>query len=434
MFNNKMIQNLFQNNLILKILTFFKDNKRILYSILPIYILFSCVSLLTLYPKYDEYYAHIPNLQSIYNGNVIDEILSDDYLAANTPLPYLLIALPAKLLNSEPGLLTARLVNIFTSLFTILLIVFLLKKNKNNNLLYFVSIIFFYPYFLKPSFTYYMAIYGLFFFILFLIFVKRKNYYNSAQAGLFNTLAVLSQQFYLVVPGWYILTRARDYKNNGNIKSNLIMIIVFCVTLIIPLLLFANWGGLVPEIFAQHKVTTSLISLSNLTAMTVIFGGLFLFFALDNYKKIKINWLAVYLIFALLLNVFFNPQWDIIGGSGKITGYTYHALEYLNPFGFIPTLLIKIILSAIGISTLHILFISLKNNNEKIFYALILIFIIGFTFSIPLSERHILPLVILLYILILPKMRNTLLINLWLVTQIILGSIYYYYWIFLQTV
>jgi len=154
----------------------------------------------------------------------------------------------------------------------------------------------------------------------------------------------------------------------------------------------------------------------------------------DNYKKIKISWLAVYLFSAILLNAFFNPQWDIIGGPGKISGYTYHVLEYLNVWGFLPGLFIKIVLSAIGISTLHLLFLSLTDRNDKLYYVLIILFIIGFTFSTPLSERHILPLVILLYLLLFPKIKNKLIIKIWLVTQILIGSVYYYYWIFLQKV
>ncbi len=414
------------------------------YFIIPLYLLFAYLSLSTLYPKFDEYYAHLPTLKSIYNGNVIDEILSDDYKAANTPLPYLLIALPAKLIHSAPDLLTTRIINIFISFITIFLLLYLYrKKNKSpsglhpagtGNILYFILIIFFYPYFLKPSFTYYLAVYGLLFFILTIIFLTKDGYINLALAGIFNSLAILSQQFYLIVPVWYLFYSIVNTKQSVDIKSGVTKLLIFSFPLIIPLLLFISWEGLVPGNFAQYKVTTALISLSNLTVMTVVFGGLFLFFVLDNYKKIKISWLSVYLFSAILLNAFFNPQWDIISGPGKISGYTYHALEYLNVWGFLPGLFIKIVLSAIGISTLHLLFLSLTDRNDKLYYVLIILFIIGFTFSTPLSERHILPLVILLYLLLFPKIKNKLIIKIWLVTQILIGSVYFYYWIFLQKV
>src|SRR5579872_5270499 len=154
----------------------------------------------------DETLFHYPNVINFYQ-NGIGATFDSKYSAANTPLPYIIVAGLAKLIS--PSLVLARIVTGIFSFFTLLLAMHLL--NRQGAYPYSVFVLLFYPYFFLNSFVFYPVNYGLFFALLGLLALDRerkkngygkegKGYWRDLLAGVCLSLAVLCQQFYLVVP------------------------------------------------------------------------------------------------------------------------------------------------------------------------------------------------------------------------------------------
>ena len=126
--------------------------------ILVLYSIFGAVSLITLNAHIDERESHLPTVQNFYDNDILTAIKGDGYKSASTPLPYLIVSIPLKIFKIQPTLFAARSINIIISLITLFLFL-RLCDGKNNSLLYPDIIILFYPYFLKPSFAFFMSIY-----------------------------------------------------------------------------------------------------------------------------------------------------------------------------------------------------------------------------------------------------------------------------------
>src|SRR5262249_2083677 len=145
----------------------------------------------------DETVFHYPNAINFYE-NGFDAIFNARYSAANTPLPYMIVAAIAKI--TGPGLVVARVVTAVFSFCAFVIAVRLLKKHGADSHSYFVLL--FYPYFFNHCFVFYVANYGLFFALLALLVLdtNEQGYLTSFVVGILLSLAVLCQQFYLVVP------------------------------------------------------------------------------------------------------------------------------------------------------------------------------------------------------------------------------------------
>lgn len=150
--------------------------------------------------KVDEYYHHVPTIENLNKFGISTITDTTKYFAANTPLPYLITLVPIKIFNFSLTLNYLRTINAIISFICILIIYYLFKTFNTSYRLEKTLIIFFYPYYLKPSFTYYMAIWGISFYLLLLLFLFAYNGKNKyLLAGLIVSFSILSQQFYLPI-------------------------------------------------------------------------------------------------------------------------------------------------------------------------------------------------------------------------------------------
>ena len=394
--------------------------------ILSLYLLFGAISLISSNIHFDEKEFHLPTLVTFHNENPINVINSRDYKSASTPLPYLLVSTVLKVFNLLPTLITARLANIVLSI--LCLIIFLkLFGIKGTNIVYPALILFFYPYFLKPSFAFFMSIYGLFFFLLFIYFTNKNGSLNKFISGIFLALAILSQQFYLIVFFFYmIFLWYNDYHSKKNIFPSKDLIL-FSIPLIVPLILFYFWGGLTHHNFSARAVN---FRFENLTSVLIISGSAlfpFLIFKIQYITRIK---LAVILSISMVLVLFASPLWVNAPTVGGISGYTFHSIAIINEYNSILTFIIKVSLCFLGISSLLLLYKTKGDTNTRLLYFLFITMIVGFSMSNMPSERHMLPLIALGYLLAISYDIKVSILRLWLGIQVIIGSGYFYYIMF----
>lgn len=403
--------------------------------------------------KIDEYYNHYPTVKNIYDYGLSAIPDTTKYLAANTPLPYFISVFASKTFNFELSLKNLRLINITFSFFTLLLVYYLFSYFKTEFSLEKILIIFFYPYFLKPSFTYYMAIYGLFFYLLFLIVLlsEEKQYF---WAGLFISFAILSQQFYLSIFFGFCLVLLVQFFYN---KLKIIEIIKFTLpTIVLTLPLIYIWKGLTPPSFNFHSIG---VDLTKMTSVLVSIGVISLPFILyklyqeregffKNFNNRTI--ILIFLVISFALSSFFYPELEKRGGYEKITGMTFNSISMIENFSFIASFIFKVIIVFIGIIGLYLGIISyfsnrlkqlnltifieniISLNNHKILLINSFFLIIGFSFNILLAERHLLPLIITILIYYLIDFKDIKILRALLFIYFIVGSIHFYYYLFIS--
>jgi len=400
---------------------------KILVLLLSIYLLCSTVSLFQGQTKLDEHKNHLPVLQGMNEQGYFNYIFSDDYKTANTPLPYLFPLLIAKITSANSFLIISRSLNIIVSFITLLLFLLLLKRLESRYK-YSVLLLLFYPYFIKTSFVFYLSIYGLFFLLSAICLSTKETKLRSFSSGLSGAAALLSQQFIIALPFafavWKFLKRKDPFERKGITNY-----ILFFLPFIIPAILFITWGGLTHPNWRFHSPT---IDFTHFTALFTILGGVFFPFIIDKIKAINKSESIALMILSLLLTIFFVPNWGEYGWEGQVTGYTYNFLTRVNDISSILFFVIHFVLCFSGLQIFTIIIRSGKNRMEMliIITALILSFI--YFFDTVFSERHLLPLVALLFILVIPRIQNKLLLNLWIIYQVVFGSVYFYYWLFIH--
>jgi len=429
------------------------NNKLGLLAFASIYFIFGLISLSHNKMKIDEFYNHYPTVTNINNYGLSTVSDTGKYIAANNPLPYFLTVLPARIFGIKLSLRYLRIFNTLVSFFTILLIFFLLIRLKTNFVLEKTLIIFFFPYFLKPSFTYYMAIYGLLFYILFIKFLlnEEKKYLLS---GIFIALAIFSQQFYLSIYFGMVFILLVNLFQNKLKWSELAKFTLPTILLFTPLVYI--WKGVVPPSFNFHSVG---IDLTKITSVFVSTGVIFLPFVfyelirkrdyfLSNRQNFKI--LVFLLIIAIIFAFLFYPDLEKKGGYGKITGITFNFLYSVEQFNFLLAFLLKVLFIFTALTGMSLIFFPqnivngkqlklkdyLKNllslNAINLLKILIFFFALGFSFNILLAERHLLPLIVTILLYHFINFNNLLILRLTLGAYILVGSIYFYYYLFIQ--
>lgn len=393
-----------------------------------LYIIFGYISVQQDKPKIDEYFNHIPILESLYNQSVLSYILGDDYQAANTPLPYVFPLLLGKILHTTPNLFIARVSNFIISFFTIVIFTFVFFSLLGQKNYLSILILLFYPYFLKPSFTFYVSIYGLLFMLAAIYFFQKRDFYSTVTAGLLSSFAILSQQFFLVLPFAYFIYKLLAKDSSTSLKIIVRDFIFYSIPLIIPILLFIHWGGLTHSNFRFHGIS---FQLSNLSSLVTIIGATFLPFALWNIEKCSRTILLFSFLAAILLIITASPIFAEKGGAGKITGITFHLINLSQSVFFLFPFILKVFFATLGIITIIFLFSNINSDITKLLFITASLLFFGFTFNELLAERHLLPLIALLYLLILSKVREKWLLVGWILAQAFIGSYYYYYYLFL---
>lgn len=392
-----------------------------------IYALFSIISLSTLDAHIDERESHLPTVQNFFNNDLITSISGNGYKSASTPLPYIIVLAPLKILDVKPTLLTARLFNILISLISIFIFLHLCDEKKNG-FIFPALILFFYPYFLKPSFAFFMSIYGLMFFLLFIYLIEKKGNGRIFLAGLSLAAAILSQQFYLVVFVFYTgYLLYKKFLTDSDSKTAL-NVFYFLVPLIFPLILFLIWGGLVHPAYREWGTS---VGLSSFTGVLVTLGAVLLPYIAFNIKEIKGKEVSILLILSLLLVVFAFPVWVNRPTINGISGITFNFLSKINDINSVLSLILKTSFCFLGMASFIIFFNKITDNKSKLLYILYIALAIGFSLNRLPSERHMLPLIVTAYLFVFNQVNKQIVLRYWLGYQLFIGLIYFYYIMFL---
>lgn len=386
--------------------------------IIFLYIAFSIFTYISPVVHFDEKECHFPNLNLFYNSDFCSASTSPEYLSANTPLPYFLSAGLFHILNLEPSLKLVRIFNTLVSLCAFLLFTLLLKDNKT---LIPSLILFFHPYFIKPSFLYFMSIYGLLFFLLFLILIRKNNAVYTFTGGVSLALAILCQQFYLIVIPFFFLYKLLIVK--GKMSQSLTKEFALFVVPVLPIIpLFLAWEGLAHP---NYQVFRLNFHFEYITGVILVIGSLLFPYIVFKIKEIKLNiFISVFLI-SILLSLFLFPVWSNIPMPGYISGFNFKVISKIEVYSFLLALILKVLLISSGL--LGLVIFSLNRNKIDLFYvAMITAFILGFSISSILSERHMLPLIVLIYIIVFKFLNNVKYPLIWVSWQILLGGVYLY--------
>ena len=411
----------FQKTFIYNIKTLLLENKGLILILIP-YIIFSFFTLIQGQPIEDEVY-HLAMVNNFKN-NFFGTLFGDSYITANTPLPYLIVLFPSEIFGIN--IVLCRILTILFSIFSLWLFLILIKKMNPSSPVYVVFILLFYPYFIRTSFSFYMVIYGIFFaLIAYLYIVDLKNYLSYFMAGLFSSLAILCQQFYIAIPAGlltYMIIKVVSEKSLK--KTQVYNTILFLLPLLIPVLLFWKWGGF--TVISSHRI---VFSICNITGVLTIIGFWFLPYTLLRIKYLKLRVYIFTGIVSLILGLFFKPMWSQYYDLGNFTGLTFHAIELSKSLGeFIPGLL-TIILTFSGLTCLVLVLNNLNKEWERIFGVIILFFILIYSFHILIGERHLIHMFILIYALTLTKVNKQTAI-IWLIFMILIGTTYFFYWFY----
>ncbi len=382
----------------------------------------------------DETGFHYPNLLNFYE-NGFDAIFNSQYSAANTPLPYIIVGFIAKIFS--PTLLVARIVTAIISFFAFLITIKLLELYGSPGYLSFV--ILFYPYFFVNSFVFYVVNYGLFFVLLSLLLMhyaeSRKSYVFDFLAGISLALAVLCQQFYLMIPAAIVITRIYIIFRQKNdsipalLKKTVFSSLLFLVPLIVPFILFFKWGGLTHPNFRSHSLS---FYPSTLVAILFVTGLYFIPYLIQSLKELTASKTLTSLFLSILMVLLFKPVFSDIPGPGIFTGITHHLIAitgHIHPF---VSTLVMIALTFCGILVLFELFTQLNLQREYILFVSCVLLAVSYSTNTLIGEKHLLAFMIFLFLLLLPRIRKPMQI-LYLVSVSLLGIIYFIYWNFFKS-
>jgi len=401
------------------------------------FILFSFFFLLSLTKvgsfTLDETLFHYPNVINYYQ-NGLGATFNSEYSAANTPLPYIIVAGLAKLVS--PSLVLARIVTGIFSFFTLLVAMRILNRHGANP--YSIFVLLFYPYFFVNSFVFYAVNYGLFFALLGLLTLDREqeesSYGRDLLAGICLSLAVLCQQFYLVVPAAIAFARTILilYQKRRPILPALVQTTVGNIFLLLPLiapaLIFIRWKGLTHPNFHVHSLA---FIPSTVTAILFVIGFYFIPYLIQSYKSITGRNVCLALAGAILLVVLFRPVFSDFQGPGLFTGLTYHLMMLSGKISPLITTLSMIGLTFCGILIFIVLCRSLSSTWDYTLFIICIFLAAAYAVNTQIGERHLLALIIFLFLLVLPRIRTS--VAGWYPwAMAILGMGYFFYWTFFK--
>ena len=290
-----------------------KPETKIILVVLLVYLILGSVSLYSGKEKVDESKIHLPVLKGMYEVGFFNYVFSDDYNAANPPLPYIPALFVSKVLSIEPSLSLARVINFIVSFITVLIFI-RLYYYVNGTIDYGIMIFVFYPYLIKPSFTFYLSVYGTLFLLLSILFIRQKGKEKILASGISTAAGILSQQFILAFPAAFTLYYV-SIKIKHNVSLKYFQFILFYLPLIIPIILFIIWGGLTQPLWRFHNPSPDI---THLTALFTITGGIFFPYLLSNIKTIKkvplIVIAAISLITSMLFHSWLVLHWRVSAG------------------------------------------------------------------------------------------------------------------------
>ncbi len=402
-----------------------------------IFAIFFVISLLQVNSFHlDETLFHYPNALNFYE-NGFNALFNELYSSANTPLPYIMVAIAAKLTGLS--LILARIITGLVSLCAFLIGIHLLKKHGADQYCYFVLL--FYPYFFTHSFVFYAINFGLFFALLglFILDDKENSLWANFLAGACFSLAVLCQQFYLMLPAAIALTylitalRAQDGKDGklgGRLLKTLYLSAILFLPLLAPAWLFLQWQGLTHPNFNMHSLA---LTPYNVTAIFALLG--FYFFAPYQWQlryKISLPQWIICAAAAILLVMFYQPEFtDLVQAPGKFTGITFRIISLPAKISPWLTSIGMFILTSCGLLFYTTVWRNVSSLWDLRLFTICTFLIIAYSFNTQIGERHLLALIIFLFLLALPKIRKPVSI-VYAGIMAILGVGYFIYWTYFK--
>lgn len=382
----------------------------------------------------DETVFHYPNLLNFYN-NGWDAMFNGQYSAANTPLPYFIVAILAKLFS--PSLALARIVTALISFSTFLIFVKLLESYAVSK--YFSFSILLYPYFFVNAFVFYAINYGLFFLALALwLWQKTENEKKASLSrefltGLSFSMAVLCQQFFIVIPFAIIFYRglsfftAKQINRRQSFQQLFLSNLLLAIPLLLPAVLFFYWGGLTHPNFSSHSLAFYPSTVVAILFVTGFYFSPYIFF---RRKKIKTVEAIASLFLSILLVMAFKPVFSDFQGPGLFTGLVFHLITIPGKIQPLITSFLMTGLTTLGILVFVELVKSLKSRSDFTLITVVAFLLLAYSFNTQIGERHLSGLMMILFLLLLPRMKETG----WLypVAMTIAGIGYFMYWYFFK--
>lgn len=380
----------------------------------------------------DETVFHYPNFLNFYE-NGWEATFNEKYSAANTPLPYIIVATLAKFFG--PSLALARITTALISFFTLLLVVKLLdfRKVPHSQSIGFL----FLPYFFVNAFVFYAVNYGLFFLVMGMNFWKDSLIIASKRkellAGIFFSLAVLCQQFYVLAPIGIVvyklirLIAQKGYTNRKLIGRELAAASLLTIPLLIPFLLFFTWGGITHPNFSSHSLG---FYPTTIVAVLFVLGFYFFPYLLLSAKRISVKEAIAAICVAVPLVWKFSPEFSEFQGPGKFTGLVFHLITL---FGKIHYSLVPLVMSVLVGAGLLVMVRLIQNLHTVFEYTIALIaglLFLSYCVNTQIGERHLSGMMLLLFLLLIPGIRKAGLFYSAFIS--LLGISYFFYWYFIK--
>jgi hypothetical protein len=381
----------------------------------------------------DEALFHFPNVMNFYE-NGWAALFNEKYSAANTPLPYILVAAAGKCFGT--GLWLAR---IMTALFSFGAFYFALRIIElSEKPAYYALVIFFYPYFFNNSFVFYVINYGLFFTLWAFYLLKKRasqpSYATDLLTGILLTLAVLCQQFYLIIPFAIILYRFTHELKNGSLSTKtsgrrfLVSSSLLCLPMVLPVALFLQWGGLTHPNFHAHSLS---FYPSTLVAILFVTGFYLFLYAWQQYKQFRVLHYAVAAIVAGVGVWWFRPVFSDLQGPGLFTGIAFRVITLTGKLAAFLPAIAMFMLCFTGILVVIALWRRSLSHWEKMTGIALFLLALGYASNTQIGERHLLGWMILLFLLILPGFKKPFITGQigWMA---LVGIGYFFYWNFFK--
>jgi hypothetical protein len=242
------------------------------------------------------------------------------------------------------------------------------------------------PYLLKASFTFLMYNWGLLFALAGLYHYFHPDAKRGLAAHLFFTLAVLSQQWMLVVVLALFLHEIIQFmEQRKGIRSLINGSLLKIVCLLPAAYLFFKWQGLVHPNLRSHSLHPSF---EHLNAVLANLGLIVVLLVIGNYKK----WLSqknIAVLFILPLLWLAIPRHASFHGAAQITGIVSQLAQQMDRITGVPFAISFFMFILPGSAFLVMLFQDRPDGFAGVMRHASLGFIVAFTASTRLATSHI---------------------------------------------
>lgn len=368
-------------------------------------------------PSYmDELNYHYPMAQEISLQQAIGP--GSNYSSAYPPLPYLMANLALRINSS---LLTLRLLNFVVFLLAVCFFYQLAKKLTKDHLV--LTLLFFLnPYLLKASYMFLLYNWGILFMLIALNIYFSQGKARPWLGDIFLLLAVLCQQWMLVVVLALLLYRLDLYLQRQISLGLLLKSFAGKFIVFLPAwLLFYSWGGLTHPNFASHLLRPTFEHVNGVLANV---GLLMLFVVLANFKNLFKKSMVLPLLPLPLLWLAI-PRHSSGQGPQEISGIVSQLATQLHAWAHVPYALTMFLFIVAGYLLLLLILQKHKEGLPRILLYAVLGFFIAFVASARLAGAHIyisLPLLLLFLRGEIEEMRAG---KIWLIAQFFSFSVVY---------